>query len=557
MKAIKLSLGYKIELELYDNNGDHILPILVSQYESTLPDENIEILAPIHEGRIYPVHRGMRMDVIYEKDGDLFKFSALALERKVTGNVFFLVIKQLSDVEQMQRRSFFRFNSLLDVEFRVFQNKDTPKDERGEFKKAVTRDISGGGICFLSNEKPNYGWYIEAKIKLEREISFIGRIVRVINVHEKGKFNYEGGVELVEITNGDRERVIGFIFDSQRKLITKIIKDLLLSDSKIDVIGTAKNGEEALNMAKELNPDVITLDVEMPIMDGITCLDNLQKQGKYAVIMVSSLSQKRTDATILALEHGAFDFISKPVNVFNLSSEIAKNEIIDKVKLAHRTLKRSIISKQIPINKSVKNSIKSTNAYDLKYIIAVGISTGGPRALCSVIPQFPENIPAAIVIVQHMPPGFTKSLAERLNETSNITVKEAEDGDELKAGVAYVAPGDYHLELIQENTKVKVKLLKTPPIGGLRPNADIMMKSLAEISTHTPLGVIMTGMGSDGSKGLLELKKKKNAYIVAQDESTSVVYGMLRSAIELGIVDKIAPHSEIPSNIMNFMGVHL
>lgn len=352
--------------------------------------------------------------------------------------------------------------------------------------------------------------------------------------------------------NGSKIKVL-VVDDSA--LMRHIIQDILRQDPEIDVIGTAKDGQEAIKRAQELKPDVITLDIEMPVMDGISCLDQLQKQDTYAVIMVSGISKQRQDATIRALEHGAFDFISKPSNVFDLSSDSKKDEIISKTKLAYRSLKKADALNQIKMGSQVSSLNSNAHAAELKYIVGLGISTGGPRALSAILPEFPGDLPAAVVIVQHMPPGFTKSLAVRLNETSRLTVKEAEDNEELKAGTAYVAPGDNHLIFQQEGAKVRIKLVKTPPVGGFRPSADVMMASLSDINAHHVMGVIMTGMGCDGSKGLIELKKKRNAVIIAQDESTSIVFGMPRSAIELGIVDKTVPLQEIPACIMNFMGV--
>lgn len=338
-------------------------------------------------------------------------------------------------------------------------------------------------------------------------------------------------------------------------LMRHIIQDVLRQDPEIEVIGSAKDGKEAIKRAQELRPDVITLDIEMPIMDGISCLDNLMRQGAYGVVVVSGVSQQRADATIRALEHGAFDFISKPSNVFDLSSEGKRDEILSKVKLAYRTLKKAEALNKITVANGISSQYSGSQTADLKYIVGLGISTGGPRALSAILPEFPSDLPAAIVIVQHMPPGFTKSLATRLNETSRLRVKEAEDNDEIQAGTAYVAPGDHHLIFQQEGAKVRIKLVKTPPVGGFRPSADVMMASLADVHTYPAVGVIMTGMGSDGSKGLTDLKKKKNSFIIAQDESTSIVFGMPRSAIELGIVDKTVPLQEIPACIMNFMGV--
>lgn len=338
-------------------------------------------------------------------------------------------------------------------------------------------------------------------------------------------------------------------------LMRRTIQNLLLQDPDIDVIGFAKDGLEAISKAKELNPDVITLDIEMPNMDGMSCLESLQKQGTYGIIIVSSLEQEKASATIRALELGAFDFISKPTNIFDMAFQGKNAEIIDKVKLAFRTLKKADILKEQNKKVAVSNTDHNYKAPELKYIVAVGISTGGPRALTSILPQFPGDLPAALVIVQHMPPGFTQSLALRLNEMSELNVKEAEDNEEVRAGMAYIAPGDYHVTFVNDGSRLRIKLDKSPPIGGLRPNVDVMMASLAETATKPIIGVIMTGMGSDGSKGLKELKKKKKAFVIAQDESSSIVFGMPRSAIELGIVDKTVPLNEIPTSIMNFMGV--
>ncbi len=338
-------------------------------------------------------------------------------------------------------------------------------------------------------------------------------------------------------------------------LIRRIIQNVLAEDPEIEIVGTAKDGIDALKKATELNPDIITLDVEMPLMDGLSCLENLLKQGTYGIIMVSSFAKDRTTATIRALELGAFDFITKSGNIFDMSSQNKQNEIIDKVKLAYRTLKRNQLFYNVRKKETQENleSIKKPNK--MEYVIALGISTGGPRALSEILPEFPGDIPAAIVVVQHMPPGFTASLAARLNETCRLSVKEAEDNDELKAGHVYIAPGDNHLIFNSEGGKLIIRLIKTPPVGGLRPNVDVMMTSLAETDFKPIIGVIMTGMGNDGSKGLKKLKENKDAFVIAQDESTSVVFGMPRSAIDSGVVDKTVPLQEIPTCIMNYMGV--
>ncbi len=221
MEAINLTLGNKLELELYDSKFERITPILVSQFEALLPDGSMEILAPIHEGRIYPIHRETFMDVIYERNGDLFKFLAVVLERRVSGNIYLLRIQPRSGEERLQRRTFFRFSCLLNIKYRTFEHKETKSEGRGEFKETMTKDLSGGGLCLLVKEKPRNGWFLEGIINVGAEVRFLGRIVRVINVHEKGIFSYEVGIEFDEIKNIDRERIISYIFDSQRKLLKK------------------------------------------------------------------------------------------------------------------------------------------------------------------------------------------------------------------------------------------------------------------------------------------------------------------------------------------------
>lgn len=350
-------------------------------------------------------------------------------------------------------------------------------------------------------------------------------------------------------------RKIRVLIVDDSALMRRILQNILVQDPDIEVVGIAKDGIDALKRAQDLKPDVITLDVEMPLMDGINCLENLLKQGSYGIIMVSSITKERANATIRALEIGAFDFITKSDNIFDMSSTKKHNEIIEKVKLAFRSLNKTGAFNEVRRKQQVDGVEKQETSSDLKYIVALGISTGGPRALAEILPEFPANLPAAIVVVQHMPPGFTASLATRLNEACSLNVKEAEDMEEVLAGYIYIAPGDYHLTFAEKGGKIRIKLTKTPPIGGLRPNVDIMMTSLAETSFSNIIGVIMTGMGSDGTKGLLKLKEENNAFVIAQDENTSIVFGMPRVAIEKGVVDKTVPLQNIPTCIMNFMGV--
>lgn len=331
----------------------------------------------------------------------------------------------------------------------------------------------------------------------------------------------------------------------------RIISDILSESEEIEVIGTAKNGEEALQKAKELKPNVITLDIEMPVMDGLTCLKNLLAIKKIPVVMLSSLTLEGANATIQALEYGAVDFITKPTNLFDISGEDKKKEIIDKVKIASISSINKTYSRNIA-HKKVKNDIIKSNK--INKIVAIGTSTGGPKALQEVIPRIPGNVPAAFLIVQHMPPGFTRSLAERLNTLSELTVKEAEDGEIIKPGYAYIAPGDFHMKL-ERGTDLKIRLTKDPPLSGHRPSVNMMMESLADTGLNNVIAVVMTGMGNDGSEGVKKIKNKNNGYIIAQDEQSCVVYGMPRMAVSTGVVDSVVSLKDITKEIMKNVGV--
>jgi len=221
MIKTNLTLGTKLELEIYAANGEKVVPTLISQFEAILPDGTMEMLSPILEGRIYPVRRGTHLHVIYEKDGKLYTFVSEALDRRLEGNIHILQIRPLSEEEQIQRRYFFRFKCVRDVEYRMFADRDSGEEERGDFKVGITKDISGGGICLCTDSKPEIGWFVEGRLKIHQVIPFIGRVVRVINVNDRGRYNYEVGIEYIEITNMNRERIISYIFEEQRKLLKK------------------------------------------------------------------------------------------------------------------------------------------------------------------------------------------------------------------------------------------------------------------------------------------------------------------------------------------------
>ncbi len=349
-----------------------------------------------------------------------------------------------------------------------------------------------------------------------------------------------------------KSNLIKVLIVDDSAFMRKVLSDMIDSEESLTVIGTATDGKDALVKIEQLDPDVITLDVEMPIMDGINCLKEIMQRFPKPVIMLSSGTDHGAELTIRALDEGAVDFIAKPKNIFDIKNDKKKNEIIEKVTIAKN------IKFQAFKNKSKENESSPAvkNSKVLKYIIAIGTSTGGPKALQSVIPFLPGDIPAAVLIVQHMPPGFTNSLAERLDSKSELVVKEASHKEKILAGHVYVAPGDSHM-LIETalNGDIMINLDKSPPVSGHRPSVDVMMNSLSATGLKNIIGVIMTGMGADGSVGIKRLKDINNSYIIAQDEETSVVFGMPKMAIQTGAVDKVVSLDKISEEIIQYLGV--
>lgn len=349
-------------------------------------------------------------------------------------------------------------------------------------------------------------------------------------------------------------------------LIRKILSDILSSDKDIEVIGSARNGQEALRKIEELKPDLVTLDIEMPLMDGLTTLKHIVARYKIPVIMISSLTSEGAELTLKALDEGAVDFLPKPTNIFGLSQDNIKNEILDKIKSGAKSkfyiaepvkvqpIKRETISNITKTIVPVETKVFSSSKKKFDNIVAIGTSTGGPRALQTLIPGIPSNINATILIVQHMPPKFTKSLAERLNSISNIRIKEAEDGDILEPAVGYVAPGDFHMTVQKESSNLVIRLNKDPQVMGLRPTVDKMMESLCKINEYNKLSVILTGMGSDGASGM-KCMKASGSFTIAQDEASSVVFGMPKAAIATNSVDIVLPLDKIAEKIINKVGV--
>lgn len=352
---------------------------------------------------------------------------------------------------------------------------------------------------------------------------------------------------------GNKIRVL--VVDDSALMRLKI-SDILNSDKGIEVVATARDGEDGIKKITELKPDVVTLDIEMPRLDGLNALGYIMSEIPTPVVMVSAYTQKGAEATLRALEYGAVDFVPKPSGTISRNIETIGNELIAKVKVAAAVDLDNL--EFIRPKKTSEDYIKPKSKKNVPgvKVIAIGASTGGPRALGEIIPQLDPDIPAGLLIVQHMPTGFTKSFAARLDKESKVGVKEAEVGDRIEQGMVLIAPGDYHMTVIRETTgngtTGVVSLNQDPPVFGLRPTVDVMMLSVAEVYDDKTVGVILTGMGSDGAKGMKAIKENKGKTI-AQGKDTCVVYGMPKAAIEKGIVDKVVPLNKIAEQIMKMV----
>lgn len=335
----------------------------------------------------------------------------------------------------------------------------------------------------------------------------------------------------------------------------KALTSMLQEDPEIKVVGTARDGLEALQMIQELKPDIVTMDVEMPRMDGITALKEIMSKNPVPVIMVSSLTTEGAKVTLEALELGAVDFIPKNLSELSVNIVKIKGMLIDKIKTIAR---RGVVKRRQPIRtpgpkvEVPKVEIpKARISTERKVgIVSIGTSTGGPKALQEIIPKLPKDFPVPIVIAQHMPPNFTKPFAERLNQLSQLSVKEAEEGEIIKAGMVYVAPGRGHMRLKRRGIETYITISDDREEFIYRPSVDALMLSVAECFPGRSLGVILTGMGNDGAKGAKKIKET-GGRVFAQNEETCVVYGMPRAVVEAGIADKIVPLEEMAGEIIN------
>lgn len=327
-------------------------------------------------------------------------------------------------------------------------------------------------------------------------------------------------------------------------VIRRLVTHALEQDDQLQVIGTASNGAIALQRIPQLNPDVLTLDIEMPEMNGLETLRELRKSyPALPVIMFSTLTERGAAVTLEALSLGANDYVTKASNVgsFEKSMEALKSELIPKIK---QFFKREMNSKpaevkRAPVPTTATQSGKQPRAAGLTpRIVAIGVSTGGPNALAQVMPMFPKDFRLPILIVQHMPPLFTKLLAERLNGMSSIRVEEVTEGSRVEPGKALLAAGGYHMRIRKSQDSVVATMDQAPPENSCRPAVDVMFRSVAEVYGGASVAVVLTGMGNDGQRGA-EILKGLGAYVIAQDEQSSVVWGMPGSVAKSGLADAV------------------
>ncbi|HLO99040.1 MAG TPA: chemotaxis response regulator protein-glutamate methylesterase [Fimbriimonas sp.] len=325
-------------------------------------------------------------------------------------------------------------------------------------------------------------------------------------------------------------------------LMRKMVTDMLNSFSDVEVIGQARDGQDAIAKIESLKPDVVTMDIEMPVMDGITALERVMATHPTPVIMLSSLTQAGASSTIKCLELGAVDFVGKPSGSISLDIEQVKSDLYLKVRAASKaklsvlsTAKRPFIAAEMALGRTPSVSTNPSRSTTHRGLLFIGSSTGGPKALHAVLPYLHANLGVPIVIVQHLPEGFTGMLASRLNQECPFEVREAKEGDILKPGTALIAPGGKHLKF---DTKGVATFGTEPPVNGVKPAIDITLTSLVPLYGRNMVGVILTGMGKDGAASM-KLLSEKNGVTLAESEETCVVYGMPKAAFELGAVSKM------------------
>jgi two-component system chemotaxis response regulator CheB len=332
-------------------------------------------------------------------------------------------------------------------------------------------------------------------------------------------------------------------------LVRSLLTEIINREEDMETIGAAPDPLVAREMIRALNPDVLTLDIEMPKMDGLDFLERLMRLRPTPVVMVSTLTERGAEVTLRALELGAVDFVAKPKLGIAAGLGALGHDICEKIRVAARArMQRHVKPPPQGEASTIKPARPSFSRVSTEKLIVLGASTGGTEAIREVLQQLPADSPA-VLITQHMPAGFTRSFAARLNGLCRITVSEAADGERVLPGHAYIAPGDRHLRLAKSGANYQVALDNGPPVNRHRPSVEVLFKSVAALAGPNALGVMLTGMGADGARAMLDMKNA-GSFNIAQDEATCIVFGMPKEAIACGAVDEILPLQKIAGRLL-------
>ena len=570
-----------------------------SSFSDKLTDSMWEITMPVDSGRVVLFQLGTQFDfIIYTKNKTILKSSAIVRQRYRKENMYFLAIELINNLEKIQRRQFFRLPCTIDMDFYEVRYDDKAESELEFCKKmyknhainsknmntvkSVILDISGGGIRFSLSTPLEEGTYFMAQFSLALEecTQQFNIVCKVINCTQSLDYadRYFARSKFIFDRMTEREKIVRFVFEEERRideekwsnnmksnilivddsaLLRRVECDIINSDNKLQATDTCKDGLEALEKLRTQKYDAVILDINMPRMNGLEVLSHLQKESiKTPVVVVSTLTIEGADEAIKSLELGAFDFVTKPNNIIEAKGNQFKETLLRVVYAAVRITPAHSASRNLTVvEKKAGAIVNKHKAAGSNKIVAIASSTGGPKALQSVIPFLPAELLAPVVLVQHMPAGFTKSMAERLNELSQVQVKEASNGEVLKNGVVYIAPGGTHIAIKKSGASHVISFNDMPPISGLKPCANIMFDSLTSSNYDEVVCVVLTGMGADGTNGILSLGKSKPIYVIAQDEKSSVVYGMPRAIYEAGVVDEVVTLSDVAKAITKNVGV--
>ena len=342
-------------------------------------------------------------------------------------------------------------------------------------------------------------------------------------------------------------------------LMRKMLKTLIESDPSFEVVETARDGEDAVEKARSIKPDIITMDVNMPKMDGLTAVQIIVEEAIAPVVVVSSLTQEGSVTAFEALELGAFDYVPKPGGTVSLNLTAVREELIQKLKAAYAASRNTRVMRRLSLSRrktrvtTPKKGIPKKGVKLDFYAVAIGISTGGPKTIYDVLPLLPENLNAAVFLVQHMPPGFTAQYAQRLDLYCKIKVVEASDGMNVVPGVVYVGKSGFHLKLRSGDGNLKIWLSRVPK-HMFMPSADVMMESVLQYFGKKTIGVLMTGMGDDGADSMVKIREH-GGFTIAESEETAIVFGMPAEAIKRNGANTVLPSHRIASQVVRKVGV--